>query len=120
MNLSDFGSLGAVRILRGAAERVKESGVSEIVPRNPYSGALSIEGALALACGASAKDVDAWDGDFEFAPTAEHMYGLFMELIVYLESFIDCDIQEWDRRGDANACLSLLVSAADRIEISVV
>lgn len=119
MNLSDFGSLGAVRILREAAERVKESGASEIVPRNPYSGSLSIEGALALACGARVNDVGAWDGDYEFAPTADHMYGLFMEIIVYLESFTDCDIQQWEDRGDTQKCVTLLERAADRIDISV-
>jgi hypothetical protein len=120
MSLSYLGALGAVEILRSAGSELTTRGFAHFMPCDPYTGTVNIVGALAIACGAKDKELKAWSGDMEFAPIPDTQYGLFMELISYVESVVDEDIDEWSISVDTQDCVKLLNRCATRIEISVI
>jgi hypothetical protein len=120
MSLSYLGALGAIDILRSAGGEVAARGFAHLMPCDPYSGQINAVGALALACGAKDKELKAWSGDLEFVPIPDIKHGIFMELIGFIESLIDDDIDAWCEEATQEQCIKLFEQSATRIEIAVI
>lgn len=119
MGFSYLGGLGAVDILNRAAEFVLAHGVSSSTPYNVFTGQVTPTAALALACSADIKGMKKWDGSLDSAPVPDIRYGLFMELIPFVESFIDEDMDEWAYGKEASEVADLFCRCATRIEIAL-
>lgn len=120
MSLAYLGALGAIDILRSASSELTARGFAHFMPCDPYAGTINMAGAIALACGAKDKELKAWSGDLEFAPIPNIQYGLFMELISYIESVVDEDMDDWSSGASKEDCIKLLDKCATRIEIAVI
>lgn len=118
MGFSYLAKLGAVPILHEAANTVEEHGLSTSVPYNIFTGEISATTALAVACGAIPTHLKAWDGDIETVPVPDAYYGLFRELLGFVEAFIDADIDEWSIGKTAMDVARQFRKSADKIEIS--
>lgn len=120
MLFSELSSLGAIEFLRASRDEIVKRGFSNTMVYEPYGGGVNIVGALAIACGATDKLMTQWDGQLEFAPTKDIHYGIFMELITFIEALVDRDIDEWCEECTSEQCLALISHAIDRLLISVI
>jgi len=119
MSLSYLGEIGAHTALRETEQIINDKGYDAHLPCNPYTGRVSIIGALAMACGAKQKDVEVWSGELQFTPVPDHRYGLFMELVICLEAMIDDDLVIWSDNASADDCTAVIKRLYDKIESSV-
>lgn len=120
MTLLDLVRIGVVDILKNAASNVEQYGFNGWLPLHSYSGEININGAVALACGASLKDMKSWDGSLEDVPINSNRFGLYAETIKYLEAFMDEDINSWSETATTDDALSFFNKQINRLEIAII
>ena len=120
MSLSILGSIGAIKILEKAKKVLLETGHIGHAALDPYSSKFSLFGALAISCGAPKPAIAAYQGDVLDLRLSGQSLGVFMEVLVYLESLVDSDLEEWCEDASLDDALNLIERACDRIKISTI
>lgn len=119
MSMKALKELDASHQLLRAAQLISKYGIAKGVSVNPRNKALSIAGAVFVACGAKHYLMSPFAVDAESAAVPISFQPLADEIVLYLESVIGCDdIHEWnDTQGTSQLAVSFLQSAAMRLII---
>lgn len=120
MGFSYLGRLGGIDVLYRAADASANHGISSSVPYNVFTGQITPTAALALACAAMPHKMKSWDGGLDTVPVPDSFYALFMEVLAFVESFIDADLDEWAQEKEVDEVVKLFKGCARRIEIAVI
>jgi hypothetical protein len=119
MSISILGALGGVKLLADARKLIEKEGYSQTSTLDPYDKSFSLFGALAKSCGASRRMIQAYDGDLMSLGLTGQRLGTFVELVVFLESLVDQDLEEWCEDASREDVFNLIERACDRIKIAV-
>lgn len=119
MSMKALKDLDASQYLLQAADCIKKYGLAKGVSVDPRSKAVSVAGAIFVACGAKHRTMPCFCLDAESARVPEMFQPLAEELILFFESFVGCeDIHEWnDLVADEQHAFKVLNDAAIRLII---
>lgn len=120
MGISILGSIGGIDVLESAKSIIAAHGHIGYSAYDPYKKKYSLFGAIAKACGASDKSISLYEGDVLELLLQGQQLGLFMEVVVFLESLVDSDLEEWCLDASTDDVITLIDRASDRIKISIV
>ena len=119
MSISILGQIGALEVLSSTRELIVEHGHAGHAAYDQYAKKYSLFGALASTCGASIDGLVAYQGDLMDLKLRGQKLGVFVEVVVFLESLVDCDLEEWCEDASTEDVLTLIDRACDRIKIAV-
>lgn len=121
MSLVLLQKLGAIEALEAASGVISARGFCNYSVSDQYSGTVDIRGALAIALGATQKNMRSWDGSSELVPISDDAkYALFFELETFIESVINSDIDDWQIGKEDSDATGLLSKCATAIAIAIV
>jgi len=112
--------MGVGDAYRRAAILISHRGFSRSLTCDPYSGAVDVEGAILLSCGASEKRLHEGRAHAHDCGAPEASVIKILMACDYFEAMTDEDIAEWSRNHSQSETITILNKLADRIDITVV